>query len=81
VPIRSWARLRTPERARDEEERLESTGKAMVAEFVATFALIFIGPEPASRTRPAPWIPPGGPAHGLVLAIMVSITLHTSGAW
>ncbi|MEX2274519.1 MAG: MIP family channel protein [Actinomycetota bacterium] len=57
---------------------MESIGKAAVAEFIATFTLIFIG---------AGAVIVGGQAglvgialaHGLVLAIMVSILAHISG--
>ena len=59
---------------------MESLGKAAVAEFVATFALIFIGAG-AVITSSAGNLDLVGVAlaHGLVLAIMVSITGHISG--
>jgi MIP family channel proteins len=59
---------------------MESLGKAAVAEFVATFALIFIGAG-AVITASAGNLDLVGVAlaHGLVLAIMVSITGHISG--
>jgi aquaporin Z len=59
---------------------LESLGKAAVAEFVATFALIFIGAG-AVITSSAGNLDLVGVAlaHGLVLAIMVSVTGHISG--
>ncbi|MBI2237493.1 MAG: aquaporin, partial [Actinobacteria bacterium] len=59
---------------------MESTWKAAVAEFVATFGLIFIGAGSVVVAGV------GGSglvgvalAHGLVLAIMVSVTAHISG--
>jgi MIP family channel proteins len=59
---------------------LEGIGKAAVAEFIATFALIFIGAGSVVMTG----ISDGGLvavalAHGLTLAIMVSIIGHISG--
>ena len=59
---------------------MESLGKAAVAEFVATFALVFIGAG-AVITSSAGNLDLVGVAlaHGLVLAIMVSITGHISG--
>ncbi len=59
---------------------MESLGKAAVAEFIATFALIFIGAG-AVITSSAGNLDLVGVAlaHGLVLAIMVSITGHISG--
>ncbi|MEX0754107.1 MAG: aquaporin [Actinomycetota bacterium] len=56
---------------------MESIGKAAVAEFIATFALIFIGAGSVLVS--------GGDlvgvalAHGLVLAIMVAVTAPISG--
>ena len=59
---------------------MESLGKAAVAEFVATFALIFVGAG-AVITASAGNLDLVGVAlaHGLVLAVMVSITGHISG--
>jgi MIP family channel proteins len=59
---------------------MESLGKAAVAEFVATFALVFIGAG-AVITANAGNLDLVGVAlaHGLVLAVMVSITGHISG--
>jgi MIP family channel proteins len=59
---------------------MESLGKAAVAEFVATFALIFVGAG-AVITASAGSLDLVGVAlaHGLVLAVMVSITGHISG--
>jgi MIP family channel proteins len=59
---------------------LEGIGKAAVAEFIATFALVFIGAGAVVMTG----VSDGGLvgvalAHGLVLAIMVSLTAHISG--
>jgi MIP family channel proteins len=59
---------------------LESTGKAAVAEFVATFALIFVGAGAVILNANGQLDLTGvALAHGLVLAIMVSITAHISG--
>jgi MIP family channel proteins len=59
---------------------MESLGKAAVAEFVATFALIFVGAG-AVITASAGNLDLVGVAlaHGLVLAVMVSVTGHISG--
>lgn len=59
---------------------MESIGKAVLAEFIATLALIFVGAGAVVMTA----IADGGLvgvalAHGLVLAIMVSVTGHISG--
>jgi aquaporin Z len=56
-------------------------GKAAVAEFVATFALIFIGAGAVIQAVGSGQLDLVGVAlaHGLVLAIMVSITGHISG--
>jgi aquaporin TIP len=59
---------------------LESTGKAAVAEFVSTFALIFIGAGAVILNANGQLDLTGvALAHGLVLAIMVSVTAHISG--
>jgi aquaporin TIP len=59
---------------------VEDIPKAMVAEFIATFALIFIGAGAVIANANGSLDLTGvALAHGLVLAIMVSITLHTSG--
>jgi aquaporin TIP len=58
---------------------VESTGKAAVAEFVATFALIFIGAGAVIAVSLGLDLTGVALAHGLVLAIMVSITAHISG--
>ena len=59
---------------------MESLGKAAVAEFVATFALIFIGAGAVILLAQGELDLVGvALAHGLVLAIMVSITGHISG--
>lgn len=58
---------------------MESTGKAAVAEFVATFALIFIGAAAVIATGLGLDLTGVALAHGLVLAIMVSVTAHVSG--
>jgi MIP family channel proteins len=59
---------------------VESIGKAVLAEFIATLALIFVGAGAVVMTA----IADGGLvgvalAHGLVLAIMVSVIGHISG--
>jgi MIP family channel proteins len=59
---------------------LETTGKALVAEFVGTFALIFIGAGAVVLNSIGVLDLVGvALAHGLVLAIMVSISVHISG--
>ena len=59
---------------------MENTGKAAVAEFVATFALIFVGAGAVVLNANGQLDLTGvALAHGLVLAIMVSITAHISG--
>jgi aquaporin Z len=58
---------------------VESNGKAAVAEFVSTFALIFIGAGAVIATNLGLDLTGVALAHGLVLAIMVSITAHISG--
>lgn len=59
---------------------MESTWKAAVAEFVATFGLIFIGAGSVIMAGPSGSGLVGvALAHGLVLAIMVSVTAHISG--
>ena len=59
---------------------MESNGKAAVAEFVATFALVFIGAGAVIVSFGADVGLVGiALAHGLVLAIMVSVTGHISG--
>ena len=59
---------------------MESIGKAAVAEFVATFTLIFVGAGAVILNANGQLDLTGvALAHGLVLAIMVSITAHISG--
>ena len=59
---------------------MENTGKAVVAEFIATFALIFIGAGAVIVNVNGQLDLTGvALAHGLTLAIMVSITAHISG--
>jgi aquaporin Z len=59
---------------------VENTGKAAVAEFVATFALIFVGAGAVVLNANGQLDLTGvALAHGLVLAIMVSVTAHISG--
>jgi aquaporin Z len=58
---------------------MESNGKAAVAEFISTFALIFIGAGAVIATNLGLDLTGVALAHGLVLAIMVSITAHISG--
>lgn len=57
---------------------MESIGKAAVAEFIATFALIFIGAGAVIVGAQAGLVGIAL-AHGLTLAIMVSILAHISG--
>jgi aquaporin Z len=58
---------------------MTSTGKVAVAEFVATFALVFIGAGAVVAVALGLDLTGVALAHGLVLAIMVSITAHVSG--
>lgn len=59
---------------------MESTGKAAVAEFVATLALVFVGAGAVVMSFGADVGLVGvALAHGIVLAVMVSITGHISG--
>ena len=59
---------------------MESTGKAAVAEFVATFALIVIGAGAVLLYANGQLDLTGvALANGLVFAIMISITAHLSG--
>jgi aquaporin Z len=58
---------------------MENIGKAAVAEFVATFALIFIGAGAVVTSGFGLDLTGVALAHGLVLAIMVSVTGHLSG--
>jgi aquaporin TIP len=61
---------------------VENTGKAAVAEFVATFALVFVGAGAVILNANGQLDLTGvALAHGLVLAIMVSITWHISGGF
>jgi aquaporin TIP len=56
------------------------TGRGMVAEFVATFALVLIGAGSVILASAGKLDLTGvALAHGLVLAIMVSVTAHISG--
>src|SRR5207245_953491 len=62
------------------EADVDETAKGMVAEFVATFALILIGGAASILAANGQLDLTGvALAHGLVLAIMVSITAHISG--
>lgn len=59
---------------------MESTGKACVAEFVATFALVSVGAGAAILYANGQLDLTGvALASGLVLAVMVSVTVHISG--
>jgi MIP family channel proteins len=60
---------------------MESLGRAAVAEFVATFALVFVGAGAVVLAVGAGQLDLVGVAlaHGLVLTVMVSITGHISG--
>jgi len=58
---------------------VDGNGKAAVAEFVSTFTLIFIGAGAVIATTLGLDLTGVALAHGLALAIMVSITAHISG--
>lgn len=58
---------------------MEGNGRAALAEFVSTFALIFIGAGAVIATGLGLDLTGVALAHGLVLAIMVSLTAHISG--
>lgn len=59
---------------------MEDTPKAVVAEFIATFALVLIGAGAVILGHRGDLDLTGvALAHGLVLAIMVSLTAHISG--
>lgn len=59
---------------------METMGRAAVAEFVATFALVFVGAGAVVLAATGQLDLVGvALAHGLVLAVMVSITGHVSG--
>jgi MIP family channel proteins len=74
----AWGRLdRTP---REGGNVNDDIGKAVVAEFVATFALVFVGAGAVIASVNGNLDLTGvALAHGLVLAIMVSVTAHISG--
>lgn len=57
---------------------MENTGKAAVAEFIGTFALIFFGAGSIILTQGSDWVAIAL-AHGLAIAIMVSMMAHLSG--
>jgi MIP family channel proteins len=50
-----------------------------IAEFVGTFALVFVGAGAIVATRAAPDLLLVALAHGLTIAVMVSATAHISG--
>ena len=59
---------------------MENNGKAAVAEFIATFALVFVGAGSVVQYANGRLDLVGvALAHGLVLAVLVSLTMHTSG--
>jgi aquaporin TIP len=62
---------------------VENTGKAAIAEFIATFGLVFIGASAVILNSSSGVLDLTGVAlaQGLVLAIMVSITAHLSGGF
>jgi MIP family channel proteins len=57
---------------------VETTGKAAVAEFIGTFALIFFGAGTIIATGNGDTLAIAF-AHGLAIAIMVSLMVHISG--
>ena len=57
---------------------MEGTGKAAVAEFIGTFALIFFGAGTIIATGNTDQLAIAF-AHGLTIAIMVSLMVHISG--
>ncbi len=58
---------------------MNDIGKSALAEFIATFALIFIGASAGLLAGFGGGLVGVALAHGLVLAIVVSITAHISG--
>jgi len=58
---------------------MEDTGKAAVAEFIGTFALIFFGAGTIIATGNTDQLAIAL-AHGLTIAIMVSMMVHISAA-
>lgn len=58
---------------------MESNGKAAVAEFISTFTLIFVGAGAVVATTLGLDLTGVALAHGLALAVMVSVTAHVSG--
>ena len=58
---------------------MEDTGKAAVAEFIGTFALVFFGAGTIIATGNTDQLAIAF-AHGLTIAIMVSLMVHISGA-
>lgn len=58
---------------------MESTGRAALAEFIATFGLVFIGAGAVVTAGFGLDLTGVALAHGLALAVMVSITAHISG--
>jgi aquaporin Z len=63
---------------RTKEGNVDNVGKAAVAEFVGTFALIFFGAGAIIMTGGSDLVAIAL-AHGLAIAIMVSIMAHLSG--
>jgi MIP family channel proteins len=57
---------------------VENIGKAAVAEFIGTFALIFFGAGAIILTQGSDWVAIAL-AHGVAIAIMVSMMAHLSG--
>ena len=72
--------LRYRERCNDTDQggNVDNVGKAAVAEFVGTFALIFFGAGAIIMTGGSDLVAIAL-AHGLAIAIMVSIMAHLSG--
>jgi len=63
----------------EEGSTVESNGKAAVAEFISTFTLIFVGAGAVIAQSLGLDLTGVALAHGLALAIMISITAHISG--
>src|SRR3954471_20977203 len=80
LPVASGSPFRARAEGREEETGGGKASQQAVAEFIATFTLIFIGAG-SSILYAAHQVDLVGVAlaHGLALAIMVSVTAHVSG--